>query len=109
MQRLRVVMNDSHWRYWLVALLIGLCLPVVLELCHTPSAMVDLWYMIVLNSLTSFAFGNLIKSNKLPWYLLFVFPLAFLVGAWIILPHYSYYFAIIYLCIEFLSYNLTRE
>ncbi|MCT1176734.1 hypothetical protein [Pediococcus pentosaceus] len=97
-----------HWRYILFAFLIGIVLPIILKLCHTPSVMIVLWLLIVFNVLASYTFGNLIKSNGLHFIFLFVFPILYLMGAFIILPHYSYYFTIVYLCVELLSYNLSN-
>ena len=34
---------SAHWRYVLFAFLIGIVLPIVLKLCHTPSVMIVLW------------------------------------------------------------------
>lgn len=100
---------SDHWRYVLFAFLIGIVLPIVLKLCHTPSVMIVLWLLIVFNSLASYTFGNLIKSNGLHFMFLFLFPVLYLIGAIIILPHYANYFAIVYFCIEILSYNLSNS
>ena len=99
---------SAHWRYIFFAFIIGIALPIILKLCKTPSFMIVLCLLIVINIFSSYAFGNLIKSNKLHFMFLFVFPLLYLVGAFIILPHYSYYFAIVYICVEILSYNLSK-
>lgn len=109
MKKLNILALSAHWRYVLFAFLIGVVLPIILKLCHTPSVMIVLWLLIVFNVLASYAFGNLIKSNGLSFLFLFVFPVLFLIGAIIILPRYSYYFTIVYFCIELLSYNLSNS
>lgn len=109
MNRVRILMNDSHWRYWIFSILIGVLLPFILKICRTPSVFIDMWFLIVLNIAVSFVVGNLIKTSQLKWFMLFVFPLTFLVGAFLLLPRYSYYFALIYFCIEFLSYSMVKD
>lgn len=52
--------------------------------------------------------GIRITKRQLGAWKLLIFPLCYLLGAYWFLPKYTYYFALVYLCVAYLSYSMTK-
>lgn len=95
------------WRYWLAGIVFGFVLPFVLHITSASHVFIDLWFLMIINTLVAIILGSLIKANRVHWVLLWLFPLFFLLGVHFFLPNYAYYFTIIYLSTSYIAYGLT--
>ncbi len=95
------------WRYWLAGIVFGFVLPFILHITSASHVFIDLWFLMIINTLVAIILGSLIKANRVHWVLLWLFPLFFLLGVHFFLPNYAYYFTIIYLSTSYIAYGLT--
>ncbi|BAP85720.1 hypothetical protein LOOC260_111810 [Paucilactobacillus hokkaidonensis JCM 18461] len=65
--------------------------------------------LILVNGAYSIYQGIKTANAKLGRWRLFVFPICYLIGAYLVLPKYTYYFGLVYLCVSYLSYAMTNE
>ncbi len=65
--------------------------------------------LILINGGYAIYSGIRITKQRLGWWKLFVFPVCYLIGAYLYLPKYTYYFALVYLGVAYLSYSMTKQ
>lgn len=85
----------------------GIILPFILHITNASHVFIDLWFLMIINTLTAIILGSLIKANRVHWALLLLFPLFFLFGVHLFLPRYAYYFVLVYLSTSYIAYGLT--
>jgi hypothetical protein len=95
------------WRYWVAGVVLGVLLPFVLHITSAFHVFIDLWFLMIINTLAAIILGSLIKANRVHWALLWLFPIFFLLGVYLFLPRYAYYFVIVYLSTSYIAYGLT--
>ncbi|GAA2848774.1 hypothetical protein [Pediococcus damnosus] len=99
--------DKIKWRYWAATFVLGIFLPFVLHITSASHVFIDLWFLIIINTLAAIILGSLIKANRAHWLLIWLFPIFFMIGAYFFLPKYGYYFVIIYLTTSYIAYGLT--
>lgn len=68
-----------------------------------------IWWLIVTNQWgLAIGLGRRIYQHAQPGWWLLIWPLTYLVGAIGWLPQYTWYLAIVYLCLSYVSYGLAQ-
>lgn len=102
------ILKRIGWPYWAMNLLLGLVLPILL---HNVS-IGGMWRSGViyglLYTIIAGLIGFFVKRRGDAWWLLFGLPVLFALGVLLSGPNYAIYFALVYLCISYLSYGLTQ-
>lgn len=94
---------------WGGALLFGVVLPVwSIRLPITHAMWVGL-ILVILNGIFSVWLGGHLFRRSARWWTLLIFPVIFLLAAYLWLPRYTYYFAFAYLAIVYLSCSLRKQ
>ena len=96
------------WRYWLVAIVMGLALPALATGIGISPVMRFGGLLVIINGCLAIILGRLIYRKTQPGWWLLIWPLIYLAGSLWFLPRYTRYFAIVYLCISYLAYGLTQ-
>ncbi|KRM12074.1 hypothetical protein ABTQ33_07225 [Paucilactobacillus suebicus] len=92
------------------SVLVGIVLTAIgayLPFVHRVTSVVLL--MIIVNGGYSIYTGIRIAKKDLNWWELFLFPICYIIGAYIYLPHYTFYFTLVYLGIAYLSYSMSKQ
>lgn len=97
-------------RLWLLSVLIGVGLTLILDKLPfiTRVVMVE-FSLILINGFFSIWTGYWIYKHRGKWFELFIFPLLYLITAYFFMPHYTYYFALAYLALAYLSWSLRQQ
>ncbi len=94
---------------WGGSLLFGVLLPVLgIKLPITHAMWVGV-FLVIINACFSVWLGGHLYRCQARWCTLLVFPIFFLVAAYLWLPTYTYYFALAYLAITYLSCSLRKQ
>lgn len=94
---------------WGGSLLFGVLLPVLgIKLPITHAMWVGV-FLVIINACFSVWLGGHLYRCQARWWTLLVFPIFFLVAAYLWLPTYTYYFALAYLAIAYLSCSLRKQ
>ncbi|WP_125681167.1 hypothetical protein [Levilactobacillus yonginensis] len=97
------------WRYWVVALIMGLGLPAL----AMGIGLSPVWrfggLLVIINGCLAIVLGRDIYRRTQPGWWLLIWPVIYLLGAVWFLPKYTRYFAIVYLCLSYLAYGLTQN
>ncbi|WP_125579898.1 hypothetical protein [Levilactobacillus cerevisiae] len=96
------------WRYWVVAIVMGLALPALATVVGISAVMRFGLLLIIINGCLAIVLGRLIYRKAQPGWWLLIWPLIYLAGSLWFLPQYTYYFAIVYLCVSYLAYGLAQ-
>ena len=111
MKKLSLKIDKSTLKVILGALLMGLVTPLLIK--HVPLLKVKLIGIPVILMLVNFCYsaglGLWIKKHAQSGWLLYIFPLVFLLMNYLLLPKYIYYFAPIYLMIEYLCWSMSNN
>ncbi|KRL97605.1 hypothetical protein FD28_GL001691 [Levilactobacillus hammesii DSM 16381] len=62
----------------------------------------------IVNGGLAVALGRAMYRRTQPEWWLLIWPLVYWLGAYLFLPQYTWYFAIVYLCLSYLGYGLTQ-
>ena len=89
---------------WLASILIG----IVLTLVVTRVVMVEI-VLILINGIFSIWSGYWIYKHQRKWGELFIFPILYLITAYFFMPRYTYYFALAYLALAYLSWAMRQQ
>lgn len=96
------------WRYWGLGLVMGLIVPAVLAWISIGPVWRFGLFLVLINGGIAVATGRMIYQRTQPGWWLVIWPLCYLVGAYLLLPQYTWYFAVVYLCLAYLGYGLTQ-
>lgn len=110
MKVMKKVWQRLDKRLWLASILVGMVLTLVVDQLPfvTRVLMVEL-VLILVNGLFSIWTGKRIYRRAGKWYELFVFPVLYFITAYFFLPRYTYYFALVYLGLAYLSWSLRQQ
>ncbi|KEK13839.1 hypothetical protein HF82_00730 [Limosilactobacillus reuteri] len=95
---------------WLASILIGLVLTLVVDKLPflTRVVMVEI-VLILINGIFSIWSGYWIYKHQRKWGELFIFPILYLITAYFFMPRYTYYFALAYLALAYLSWAMRQQ
>ncbi|MBD5806565.1 hypothetical protein EAI26_09285 [Lactobacillus sp. 0.1XD8-4] len=95
---------------WLSSILVGMVLTLIIDKLPfvTRVAMVEL-ILILVNGLFSIWTGYWIYKHQGKWLELFIFPFFYFITAYFFMPRYTYYFALAYLALAYLSWSLRQQ
>lgn len=96
------------WRLWGTGLAFAFVLPILTKMTPMSRAMWVGLVLFIINCCFSIWIGKYEYQKEGKWWELFVFPILFLLVAVIWMPHYTYYFALAYLAISYLSCSLRK-
>lgn len=103
------VREKIDWKLWIISIVMGLIVtPAAVKLPFISRIILMSVFLVIINGGLSIWIGNYLSNNRRGWSL-FIFPVVYLVGAYFFAPHYTWYFAIIYLGVSYLSWSLTRN
>lgn len=103
-----IIMKRLRWPYWVFSIVVGGFGPALLAQLNLDQMIRFGLINTLLFSVIAGLIGTLVKHRQeSPWVLL-VWPAVFLVGALISGPIDTTVFALIYLCISYLSYGFSR-
>lgn len=95
---------------WLASILIGIVLTLVVDKLPfvTRVVMVEI-VLILINGIFSIWSGYWIYKHQRKWGELFIFPILYLITAYFFMPRYTYYFALAYLALAYLSWAMRQQ
>lgn len=96
------------WRYWVLAVIVGIGLPIVSTLIGLSPVWRFGGLLLLINGGLAIGLGRRIYQHAHPGWWLLIWPLTYLVGAIGWLPQYTWYLAIVYLCLSYVSYGLAQ-
>ncbi|KIR09354.1 hypothetical protein RA16_03520 [Levilactobacillus brevis] len=96
------------WRYWVLAVIVGIGLPIVSTLIGLSPVWRFGGLLLLINGGLAIGLGRRIYQHAQPGWWLLIWPLTYLVGAIGWLPQYTWYLAIVYLCLSYVSYGLAQ-
>ncbi|AWP46696.1 hypothetical protein DIS17_11060 [Levilactobacillus brevis] len=96
------------WRYWMLAVIVGIGLPIVSTLIGLSPVWRFGGLLLLINGGLAIGLGRRIYQHAQPGWWLLIWPLTYLVGAIGWLPQYTWYLAIVYLCLSYVSYGLAQ-
>lgn len=96
-------------RLWGLSIVFGIVLPLVADKVHLirRTWMVG-FFLFIINMLFAIWLGHYLQRQGTRWWTLFVFPLLYLITAFIFLPDYTLYFALFYLGVTYLAWSMNR-
>lgn len=97
------------WPFWLLGLVLGLLVPFLLGTIHSDSIIRDGLVYGVIYLVIAGVIGTLIKRRQANPAFLWLFPLFFLLGTWLVGPPDTISFALVYLCVSYLSYGFSHQ
>ena len=97
-------------KLWISSILVGIVLTLVVDKLPfvTRVAMVEL-VLILINGLFSIWTGYWIYKHQQNWGELFIFPILYFITAYFFMPRYTYYFALAYLALAYLSWAMHQQ
>ncbi|KRL27018.1 hypothetical protein FD27_GL000765 [Limosilactobacillus frumenti DSM 13145] len=106
--------NKRTWgaidlKLWGFSILFAVVIPLLagkLHLVHR-TWLVGL-FLLIINTIVCVWVGHYLRSNQLRWWNIFVLPGLFLIMAFFFLPKYTWYFAIFYLGVIYLSWSMMQ-
>lgn len=104
------LIKQFDWILLCWALGLGIVLSAIIEYApfiHRASSVFVV--LILVNGGYSIYQGVKTANAKLGRWRLFVFPIIYVIGVYLFLPRYTYYFGLVYLCVSYLSYAMTNE
>lgn len=96
------------WRYWVLAVVVGIGLPVGSTLIGLSPVWRFGGLLLLINGGLAIGLGRRIYQHAQPGWWLLIWPLTYFVGAIGWLPQYTWYLAIVYLCLSYVSYGLAQ-
>ena len=96
------------WRYWVLAVIVGIGLPIVSTLIGLSPVWRFGGLLLLINGGLAIGLGRRIYQHAQPGWWLLIWPLTYFVGAIGWLPQYTWYLAIVYLCLSYVSYGLAQ-
>lgn len=110
MNAIKKIWNQLDYQLWGLSILFGMLLPLFADKIHLihRTWMVGL-FLLIINTLFAVWLGHYLQSRNARWWTLFVFPVLFLIIAFAFLPHYTWYFALFYLGVTYLSWSMNRH
>lgn len=101
------VLEKMGWPYWVISLIMGVIVPLVLTWLEINPVWRFGGLLVILNGALAIWLGRRIARRHQPGWWLLIWPVWYFIGAFGILPHYTRYFALVYLCLVYLAYGLT--
>lgn len=97
-------------KLWISSILVGIVLTLVVDKLPfvTRVVMVEL-VLILINGLFSIWTGYWIYKHQRNWGELFIFPILYFITAYLFMPRYTYYFALAYLALAYLSWAMHQQ
>ncbi|PWG00753.1 hypothetical protein [Levilactobacillus bambusae] len=101
------IINRIGWPYWLVGVGLGIVVPWVLVTAGMAPWLIFCLLLSIVNTMTSIIIGRVIQRRNGSWAWMLIWPLCFAIGAELFLKPYMIVFAIVYLCLSYMSYGLS--
>ncbi|MDT7014555.1 hypothetical protein [Levilactobacillus namurensis] len=95
------------WPYWVVGICLGLVVPAVAQLLAVSAVIRFGILLLVINGGAAIAVGRVIARRQQPKWWVLIFPVCYWLGAYAFLPRYTQYFALVYLCLSYLTAGLS--
>lgn len=101
--------SKIDWKIWGASLLLGLLLTASFAKLPFISRVTMMWLdLILINGGFCIWVGRYFQKERRAWCLL-IFPVIYLIGAYLFTPRYMWYFALIYLGISYLAWSMKRN
>ncbi|MGZ9842901.1 hypothetical protein ACXN5V_07710 [Weissella confusa] len=99
------------WRFWIWMPILGWLVPFAINESPLTANVKIIFSLFVANMIFSAVAGAFLRKRGAFWYLMFVWPLVFLVSVWLQLnsPMYGYYLAALYFVIELFAFTRGQE
>lgn len=110
MNVMKNVWEKTDKQLWAWSIGIGLLLTLIadkLPFIHRVT-MVEV-FLILINGIFSIWTGYRIHKQQGAWGELFIFPVFYFIAAYFFMPKYTYYFALAYLALAYLSWSLRQQ
>lgn len=103
---------DVLW--WVVVIVGGLIIPMLkkqplIHFGHMKKAFFVGWLLFTLNGFASLWLGYRLAQRAGHWWKLFVMPIVFFITAYHFAPKYTWYFALFYLGVSYLTWSIKRS
>lgn len=85
----------------------GLLIPALANVIDVSAVVRFGGLLLVINGGIAITIGRLIAKRRQPSWWLLIWPALYLVGAYLSLPQYTWYFALVYLCLSYLTAGLS--
>lgn len=95
------------WPYWVVGIAMGVVVPLLMKALGLSAVLRFGGLLILVNGGIAIATGRLIVRKQQPRWWLLIWPVWFLVGAMLAWPQYTWAFAVVYLCVAYLTAGLS--
>lgn len=96
------------WRYWIISVIMGIAVPALVAWIGIDPVLRFGGLLALVNGCLAIGLGRMIYRRSHPGWWLLIWPVVYLIGAYLFLPQYTIYFAVVYLCLSYLSYGLTQ-
>ncbi|ANK59621.1 hypothetical protein [Loigolactobacillus backii] len=108
MTKIKQILLMPVTSYFLISLLLTFILPLISRALHISSVIRIGWGFIIVNGIAAILFGLQVARKKRPAWLILIFPFLFTLAVYFLYGKYAYWFALIYLCLSYLSYGLKK-
>lgn len=101
------ILKKLGWPYWCVGLVMGVMVPLLANAIDVSAVVRFGGLLLVINGGIAITIGRLMARRQQPLWWLLIWPGLYLVGATLFLPQYTQYFALVYLCLSYLTVGLS--
>jgi len=101
------ILKKLGWPYWVVGIVMGLLIPALMQVIDVSAVVRFGGLLLVINSGIAITIGRVVARRKQPRWWLFIWPVLYVLGAYLFLPQYTQYFALVYLCLSYVTAGLS--